>query len=183
MRGLCCYMGFSLVVQEGAAPLAVCGFLIALHLLLWNTGPRVRGLQELQHVGSVVMHGVSFSTACGIFPDQGLNPCLLHWQVNSLPVSHQGNPCFLMAFLLLNTWIVRLEINSSTKPCLTHARSQPLCIHSHSTLCLVVSNHLQSLAWLSFLIDYIPGGKGHIFLGHHLAHNRCTESICLVNDR
>ena len=25
-----------------------------------------------------------------IFPTQGLNPCLLHWQVGSLPLSHQG---------------------------------------------------------------------------------------------
>ena len=30
--------------------------------------------------------------ACGIFPDQGSNPCFLHWQVDSLPLSHQGNP-------------------------------------------------------------------------------------------
>ena len=28
----------------------------------------------------------------GIFPTQGLNPCLLHWQVDSLPPSHQGSP-------------------------------------------------------------------------------------------
>ena len=28
----------------------------------------------------------------GIFPDQGLSPCLLHWQADSLPVSHQGSP-------------------------------------------------------------------------------------------
>ena len=28
----------------------------------------------------------------GIFPDQGLNPCLLHWQVDSLPLSHNGSP-------------------------------------------------------------------------------------------
>ena len=26
----------------------------------------------------------------GIFPTQGLNPCLLHWQKDSLPMSHQG---------------------------------------------------------------------------------------------
>ena len=26
-----------------------------------------------------------------IFPDLGLNPCLLHWQADSLPVSHQGS--------------------------------------------------------------------------------------------
>ena len=27
----------------------------------------------------------------GIFPTQGLNLCLLHWQEDSLPLSHQGN--------------------------------------------------------------------------------------------
>ena len=29
--------------------------------------------------------------ACGIFPDQGSNPCLLHWQVDARPVYHQGD--------------------------------------------------------------------------------------------
>ena len=28
----------------------------------------------------------------GIFPTQGWNPCLLHWQAGSLPLSHQGGP-------------------------------------------------------------------------------------------
>ena len=32
------------------------------------------------------------SKACGIFPDQGSNPCLLHWQADSLPLSHLGRP-------------------------------------------------------------------------------------------
>ena len=27
----------------------------------------------------------------GIFPTQELNPCLLHWQVDSSPLSHLGN--------------------------------------------------------------------------------------------
>ena len=31
----------------------------------------------------VVVHGLSCSTACVIFPDQGLNPCPLHWQADS----------------------------------------------------------------------------------------------------
>ena len=34
----------------------------------------------------------------GIFPTQGLNPCLLcplHWQANSLPLSHVGSPCYM----------------------------------------------------------------------------------------
>ena len=28
----------------------------------------------------------------GIFPTQGSNPCLLHWQAGSLPLSHQRSP-------------------------------------------------------------------------------------------
>ena len=37
------------------------------------------------------------SVACGIFPDQGSNPCLLHWQMDCLPPILQGSPqteCF-----------------------------------------------------------------------------------------
>ena len=32
------------------------------------------------------------AATCGIFPDQGSNPCPLHWQVDSSPLSHQGSP-------------------------------------------------------------------------------------------
>ena len=39
-----------------------------------------------------VAHGLSCSKACGTFPDQGSNLCLLHWQVNSLSLSHPGSP-------------------------------------------------------------------------------------------
>ena len=47
---------------------------------------------RLQSTGSVVVvHGLSCSTACGIFLDQELNLCLLHWQADSSPLSHQGN--------------------------------------------------------------------------------------------
>ena len=31
---------------------------------------------------------ISCSAACVIFLDQGSNPCLLHWQVDSLPLNH-----------------------------------------------------------------------------------------------
>ena len=40
-----------------------------------------RGFQSAGLV--VVAHGPSCSTACGIFLDQGSNPCALHWQVDS----------------------------------------------------------------------------------------------------
>ena len=34
----------------------------------------------------------SHSLFQGIFPTQGWDPCLLHWQAGSLPLSHQGSP-------------------------------------------------------------------------------------------
>ncbi|XP_066900425.1 solute carrier family 26 member 6 isoform X5 [Kogia breviceps] len=37
-------------------------------------------------------HGPSRSVACGIFPDQGTNPCLLNRQADSQPLRHQGSP-------------------------------------------------------------------------------------------
>ena len=54
-------------------------------LLLRSTGSRRAG-------SVVVAHGASCSVACGIFPDQGLNPCPLHWQADSQPLHHQGSP-------------------------------------------------------------------------------------------
>ena len=40
--------------------------------------------QQLWLAGSVVVeHRLSCSTTCGIFSDQGLNPCPLHWQADS----------------------------------------------------------------------------------------------------
>ena len=42
------------------------------------------GAQALSARASVVVaHWLSCSMACGIFPDQGSNPCLLHWQADS----------------------------------------------------------------------------------------------------
>ena len=50
---------------------------------------------KTQSTGSVVVvYGLSCSAACEIFLDQGLNSCLLHWQADSLPLSHQRSPGF-----------------------------------------------------------------------------------------
>ena len=54
-------------------------------LLLRSTGSRRAG-------SVIVAHGPSCSVACGIFPDQGSNPCPLHWQADSQPLRHQGSP-------------------------------------------------------------------------------------------
>ena len=38
-----------------------------------------------------------------IFPTQGLNPCLLHWQADFLPLNHLGSPMLLLPNLLFPT--------------------------------------------------------------------------------
>ena len=52
-------------------------------------------------LGSVLLVlGLTCSVACGIFPDQGWNPCPLHWQEDSYPLGHQASPsyCFMFSF-------------------------------------------------------------------------------------
>ena len=56
-------------------------------------GARALGMRVLlavAHELSSCGDGLSCSSAHGIFPDQGLNPRLLHWQADSLPLSHLG---------------------------------------------------------------------------------------------
>ena len=54
----------------------------------WGSVVVVPGLYRL--TGSIVVaHRLSCPVACRIFLDRGLNLCLLHWQADSLPLSHQ----------------------------------------------------------------------------------------------
>ena len=66
-------------------------------------GPLLLRSTSSRRAGSVVVaHGPSCSAARGIFPDQGSNPCPLHWQADSQPLPHQGSPIswyFKKAFL------------------------------------------------------------------------------------
>ena len=60
------------------------GFSLQWLPLLGSTGSWAHRLQEMQHAGSAaVAHRLSGSMACGIFPNQGSNPCPLHWQADS----------------------------------------------------------------------------------------------------
>ena len=77
--------GLSLVVaSRGHCSSRCAGLSLSRPLLLRSTGSRRTG-------SVVVAHGPSCSAACGIFPDQGLNPCSLHWQADSQPLRHQGS--------------------------------------------------------------------------------------------
>ena len=92
--GLCCCSWAFLSLRRAGAPLAVCG-VRASHCggFLCSMGSRARRLQQLQHVGSIVVaHGFSCCKACGVLPDQGSNLCFWHWQADSLPLSHPGSP-------------------------------------------------------------------------------------------
>ena len=78
--------GLSLVVASGRHSSSRCaGLSLSQPLLLRSTGSRRAG-------SVIVAHGPSCSVACGIFPDQGSNPCPLHWQADSQPLRHQGSP-------------------------------------------------------------------------------------------
>ena len=63
---------------------------------------------DLEHRSIVVVHGLNCFTACGIFPDHGWNSCLLHWQVYSLPLSHQGSPYPRFLYPFFCWWAFRL---------------------------------------------------------------------------
>ena len=87
---LCCVFvsvrGLSLVVASGGhSSSRGVGLSLSRPLLLRSTGSRRAG-------SVVVTHGPSCSAACGTFPDQGSNPCPLHWQADSQPLRHQGSP-------------------------------------------------------------------------------------------
>ena len=48
---------------------------------------------RLCSAGSIAVgHRPRYSETHGILLDQGSNPCLLHWQADSLPLNHQGSP-------------------------------------------------------------------------------------------
>ena len=90
------HAGFSLVVASGGCSSLRCvGVSLQWLLLLPSTalgaqasvvvapGLSSCGSWALEAGSVVVAHGLSCSVACGIFPDQGSNPCPLHWQADS----------------------------------------------------------------------------------------------------
>ena len=87
----CCTLAFSSCGEWGLLFVAVCRLLIVMASLVVKHGLQARRLQQLWHMGSVVVahglqstgsvvvaHGLSCSMACGIFRDQGSNLCPLN---------------------------------------------------------------------------------------------------------
>ena len=96
--GLRCCWGFSVDMVSRAALVAVRRLLTVVASLvaehrLWGAWPSVVSAPGLYSPGSVaVVHGPGCPKAYGTLPDQVLNPCPLHLQVDSLPLSYQGSP-------------------------------------------------------------------------------------------
>ena len=94
--------GLSLVVASGGHSSSGCaGLSLSQPLLLRSKGSRRAG-------SAIVAHGPSCSAACGIFPDQGSNLCLLHWQADSQPLRHQGSPLSLFLCIVLGSVLISL---------------------------------------------------------------------------
>ena len=85
--GLRCCVGFLQLWRAGATfQLRCAGFSCG----GFSCEARALGMQA----SVVVLRGLCCFMACEIFPDQGSNPCLLHWKAESLPLSHQGSPYY-----------------------------------------------------------------------------------------
>ena len=96
------------------------GLSLSRPLLLWSTGSRRAG-------SVVVAHGPNCSAACGIFPDQGSNPCPLHRQADCQPLRHQGSPhSFISDSSLLK---VEFTFTSSTPMHLIYSSPRGSCPH------------------------------------------------------
>ena len=122
--------GLSLVAASGGHSSSRCaGLSLLWPLLLRSTGSRRAG-------SVIVAHGPSCSMACGIFPDQGSNPCPLHWQADSQPLRHQGSPVnYLIKRLHMGKCLLLLHI------CLP---SLPLAIPWYRSGCFLLPGELPS---------------------------------------
>ena len=103
-----CARAFSSAASGDHSSSRCAGLSLSRPLLLRSTGFRRAG-------SVIVAHGPSCSAACGIFPDQGSNPCPLHWQADSQPLRHQGSP--LISFFIQ----IYLFIFGCVGPSLLHA--------------------------------------------------------------
>ena len=90
----------------------------------WKQQALVVTVPGLQSTGPVFAAcGPTCSSACGIFLVQGSDLCLLHWQADSLPLSHQGSPAPSLLylrippiFLLQSPWFqVLMVLESNTQ--------------------------------------------------------------------
>ena len=77
---------------------------------------------------------LSCSAPCGIFPDQGSNLCLLHWQADSYPQYHQRSPRQPLSALI---FLPKRQLSLSDGP-----EASGGCLGMHGW-----ESHLQEVVW------------------------------------
>ena len=107
---------------------------------LWGVWASVFVAPRLQSTDSVVVaHGLSCSAACGISLDQGPNSCLLHWQMDSLPLSQRVAP-----------WLHLLQIFSPIPQTLFILFMVSFAVQK---LLSLIRSHLFILVFVSFTLE------------------------------
>ena len=137
--------GLSLVVASGDHSSSWCaGLSLSRPLLLQSTGSRCAG-------SVVVAHGPSCSAACGIFPEQGSNPCPRHWQADSQPLRHQGSPVSLYLKVKLFwrnvVWFCSLIHSDKLFPLIEVFNTLIHLLHWHLTKLLMIE-------WVYFIVCF-----------------------------
>ena len=144
MLGLRCHMqAFSSCGERGllsscCAPTSRCGSFSCCKA--WALGC---------HVSVVGAHRLSCPTACGIFQDQGSNPCSLHWQADSELRDHQGSPRLLVLMFDYSYVCVCIQLyvqaavdwllGSNSTSCFFSAQLENLMLDSHSEMSLLLT--------------------------------------------
>ena len=118
----------------------------------------------LQSTSSVV---VALGLNCSeheIFADQGSNPCLLHWQADTSPLSHQGSPPLTFQALVSSQSLVSSHLLTFTEFlvlfCKPHLESIPflgLCFFLDwilNCLCCLCSFYFYVLLCVTLLLCY-----------------------------
>ena len=127
--------------------------------------------------GSVVeVDRLSCSTACGVIPDQGSNPCLLRWQADSLPLSPQGSPHSY--FFIIQSHGLRKKLKDQNRkenpPTWSHSLEYPSSICCISFQKLSKSTQASLNKWeyykLFFTFNRIPWMSFQILVCSKLPH-------------
>ena len=90
----CCEQG--LLCSCGARASHCSGFSCCCAQALEHMGFHSCSFQALEHRRNSCGAWAQLLYARGVFPDQESNPCLLHWQADSLPLSHRGSPIIIL---------------------------------------------------------------------------------------
>ena len=180
---VCCRMwAFSITAGGGHSSLRCTGFSLPCLLLFWSTESRHTGFSSC---GSWALEcrlsscGTrACSVACGVILDQASNLCPLHWQSESLPLSHQGSPSCGSPFHSLD--IPSLFLSQGLCTChVLHLDSLPLYLTMATPFDILGEATLPKGALSYDFLLYIS--QHHFLYVFSLISCECSNQIFLVS--